>query len=161
MTVAIECVVLCVLFTVMVWVVSREPINTLYNYPPAIQERVMSLDAYEGKIPTDSNKVSVKVGASLLFVVILSLLLRFVNGCSSFQEAFVTGFVLWTAVNLYDAIVLDIVWFCHDPRFVLPGTEDMTDAYHDYGFHLKGFLIGEALGLVVCALAALIVPLIP
>lgn len=57
--------------------------------------------------------------------------------------------------------MLDIIWFCHDLRFVLPGTEDMTDAYHDYGFHLRGFLIGEALGLVVCAMSGLVVSLIP
>ena len=29
--------------------------------------------------------------------------------------------------------------------------------YHDYWFNIKGFLIGEALALVVCALAGLIV----
>ena len=66
-------------------------------------------------------------------------------------------FLLWTVVNLWDALGLDILWFCHDPRFVLPGTEDMTADYHDYGFHLKGFCIGEALALVVCALAGLVV----
>lgn len=60
-------------------------------------------------------------------------------------------------MNLWDALVLDILWFCHDPRFVLPGTEDMTADYHDYGFHLKGFLIGEGLALAVCALAGLVV----
>lgn len=141
----------------MVWVVSRGPIKTLYNYPPAIQERVKSLDAYKGQIPTDGNKASAKIGASLIFVIVLSLVLRLVNGCATFASAFVTGFVLWTAVNLYDAVVLDIIWFCHDPHFVLEGTEDMIDAYHDYGFHMRGFLIGEGLGLIVCLLAGLIV----
>ena len=29
----------------------------------------------------------------------------------------------------------------------VPGTEDMTDAYHDYWFHIKGALIGMALGM--------------
>ena len=29
---------------------SREPIKTLYNYPPKIQERVKSLEEYKDKI---------------------------------------------------------------------------------------------------------------
>ena len=60
-------------------------------------------------------------------------------------------------MNLWDVIVLDILWFCHDPHFVFKGTEDMVKEYHNYWFHIKGFFIGEALAMVVCALAGLVV----
>ena len=157
MILAIESAVLCLLFTLMVYGMSREPVKQLYNYPPRIQERVRSLPAYEGRIPTQKNKLAAKLTASVLFIVILSLILRYVNGCTSFLQAFRTGFLLWTIVNLWDAVVLDILWFCHDPHFVLKGTEDMVSDYHDYWFHIKGFFIGEALALAVCAIAGLIV----
>ena len=157
MILMIESAVLCLLFTLMVYGMSREPIKQLYNYPPKIQERVRSLPEYEGKIPTQKNKLAAKLTASVLFIVILSLILRYVNGCTSFLQAFGTGFLLWTIVNLWDAIVLDILWFCHDPHFVLKGTEDMVSDYHDYWFHIKGFFIGEVLALAVCAIAGLIV----
>ena len=157
MILAIESVALCLLFTLMVYGMSRDPIKQLYNYPPKIQERVRSLPEYEGKIPTQKNKLAAKLTASVLFIVILSLILRYVNGCTSFLQAFGTGFLLWTIVNLWDAIVLDILWFCHDPHFVLKGTEDMVSDYHDYWFHIKGFFIGEVLALAVCAIAGLIV----
>ena len=157
MILVIESVVLCLAFTLMVYIMSREPIKTLYNYPPKIQERVKSLEEYMDQIPTQENKVVAKCAASLLFVVILSLIMRFVNGCTTFAQAFAGGFVLWTIVNLYDALVLDILWFCHDPYFVFKGTEDMVEEYHNYWFHIKGFFIGEALALVVCALAGLVV----
>ena len=157
MILVIESVVLCLAFTLMVYIMSREPIKTLYNYPPKIQERVKSLEEHKDQIPTQENKVVAKCAASLLFVVILSLIMRFVNGCTTFAQAFAGGFVLWTIVNLYDALVLDILWFCHDPYFVFKGTEDMVEEYHNYWFHIKGFFIGEALALVVCALAGLVV----
>ena len=157
MILVIESVVLCLAFTLMVYIMSREPIKTLYNYPPKIQERVKSLEEYKDQIPTQENKVVAKCAASLLFVVILSLIMRFVNGCTTFAQAFAGGFVLWTIVNLYDALVLDILWFCHDPYFVFKGTEDMVEEYHNYWFHIKGFFIGAALALVVCALAGLVV----
>lgn len=157
MIIAIESIILCALFTLMVYIMSREPIKTLYNYPPAIQERVKTLDEYKDKIPTQKKKVTAKLFAVILFVIILSLVMRYVNGCTTFGAAFGYGFLVWTIVNLWDAIVLDIIWFCHDPHFVFNGTEDMVKDYHDYWFHIKGFFIGEGLALVVCALAGLMV----
>ena len=136
---------------------SREPIKTLYNYPPAIQERIKSLDEYVDQIPTQKNKVLAKIGASVLFVIILSLILRYVNGYTVFVKTFGYGFLLWTIVNLWDLIVLDILWFCHDPHFVFKGTEDMVSDYHNYWFHIKGFLIGEVIALIVCAAAGAVV----
>ena len=55
MIILIESVILCAIFTLMVFIMSRKPINTLYNYPPRIQERVKSLDEYKDSIPTQKN----------------------------------------------------------------------------------------------------------
>ena len=157
MIIVIESIILCALFTLMVFIMSRKPINTLYNYPPKIQERVKSLDEYKDKVPKTKNKVAAKLIASVLFLIIIALILRLINGYTTFLESFKYGFLLWTVVNLYDALVLDIIWFCHDPHFVLKGTEDMKDEYHNYWFHIKGFFIGEVLALVICSLAGLLV----
>ncbi len=157
MTLLVEAAVLCALFTLPILAMSKDPLKTLYNYPPKIQQRVKSLPEYDGRVPTRKKKIAVKLTACLLFIMILSLVLRYINKCVSFPQAFLTGFLLWTAVNLFDLVVLDILWFCHDPRFVLPGTEDMVSDYHDYGFHLRGFFIGEGLALAVCCAAALVV----
>ena len=157
MIIVIESIILCALFTLMVFIMSRKPINTLYNYPPKIQERVKSLDEYKDKVPKTKNKVAAKLIASVLFLIIIALILRLINGYTTFLESFKYGFLLWTVVNLYDALVLDIIWFCHDPHFVFKGTEDMKKEYHNYWFHIKGFFIGEVLALVICSLAGLLV----
>lgn len=160
MILVIESIVLCVLFTIMVYIMSREPIKTLYNYPPKIQERVKSLEEYKDKIPTQKNKIFAKSLASILIIAIISLILRYVNGYTTFIEGFGYGFLLWTIVNIYDAVVMDIIWFCHDPYFVFKGTEDMVDEYHNYWFHIKGSLIGEVLALVICAIVGLVIQFI-
>lgn len=160
MILVIESIVLCLLFTLMVYVMSRDPLKTLYNYPPKIQERVKSLELYKDKIPTQKNKLFAKVVASILFLVILCVVLRYINGYTTFMDNFKYGFLLWTIVNLYDALVLDIIWFCHDKRFVFKGTEDMVSDYHNYFFHIKGFFIGEVLALIICSLAGLIIEFI-
>lgn len=141
MIIVIESIILCAVFTLMVFAISREPIKTLYNYPQKIQERVKSLDEYKDKVPTQKNKLVAKLCASILFLVIICLVLRYINGYTTFTESFKYGFLLWTVVNLYDVIVLDIIWFCHDKHFVFNGTEDMVNEYHNYWFHIKGFFI--------------------
>ena len=141
---------------IMVYIMSREPIKILYNYQPKIQERVKSLDEYKDKIPTQKTKVFAKSLASILIIAIISLILRYVNGYTTFIEGFGYGFLLWTIVNIYDAVVMDIIWFCHDSYFVFRGTEDMVDEYHNYWFHIKGSLIGEVLALFICAIGGLV-----
>ena len=147
-----ESIILCVILTILVYIISREPIKTLYNYPPKIQERVKGLEEYKYEIPTKKNKIGAKLTATLLIVIVISLILRFVNGYTSFIEGTMYSYILWTVVNLYDVIVLDIIWFCHDRRFVFKGTEDMIDEYHNYWFHIKGFFIGQVIAIFVCFL---------
>ena len=157
MVIIIESIVLCLLFTIMVYLTSRDPIKIVYNYPPKIQERVRSIDEYKDKITTKENKIIKKLIASILFVIVISLILKYINGYESFTDSFIYGFIIWTIVNLYDAIVLDIIWFCHDKHFVFKGTEDMIDEYHNYFFHIKGFFIGEILAIIICSIAGLII----
>ena len=152
-----ECIVLCIVFTLIVYFISKDPIKTLYNYPPKVQERVKSLKEYKDKVPTNENKITSKLFACLIFIIVLCIVLRYVNGCTTFLESFKYGYILWTVVNLWDVIVLDIIWFCHDKRFVFKGTEDMTNEYHNYWFHIKGFFIGEALALIICFITSLII----
>ena len=156
----VEAIVLCIVFTLAVYAIAREPIKTLYNYPPKIQERVKSLEQYKDKITTTKNKIMAKIGASIIIVIIASLIMRYINGYTTFLDGFIYSFILWTIVNFYDAIVLDCIWFCHDKQFVFEGTEDMVKEYHDYWFHIKGSLIGEVLGAVVCAIVGLVVTII-
>ena len=42
----------------------------------------------------------------------------------------------------FDALVVDCLWFCHSKKMIIPGTEDLVDAYHDYWHHIKYAVIG-------------------
>lgn len=160
MVVFVESVVLCIVFTVMVYIISRDPIKILYNYPPMIQLRVKSLDEYKDKIPTQKNKILAKSIASVFIIIVISVILRYINGYTTFHEGFFYGLLIWTIVNLYDVIVLDLIWFCNDKHYVLKGTEDMVKEYHNYWFHIKGGIIGEALAVIICAIVGLVIQFI-
>ena len=156
----IETFILGVIFTIMVYKMSRNPIKELYNYPPRIQERVKSLEQYKDKIPTQKKKISVKLIASLIIIIVISLIMKFINGYNTFVDGFKYSFIIWSIINWYDAIVLDCIWFCHSKQFIINGTEDMMDEYHNYWFHIKGSILGEIIGLIVCLIVGFVVSII-
>lgn len=160
MVIVIESLVLCILFTIMIYIMSINPIATLYNYPPKIQERVKSLEEYKDRIPTIKNKIFTKILASVFIIIIVSLILRYINGYTTFIEGFGYSFLIWTIVNVYDAIIIDICWFCQSKEFVFKGTEDMIKEYHNYWFHIKESLKGEVIALVVCAIVGVVIQFI-
>lgn len=155
----IEAAILCLFFTGMVVPSAlKRPLNWVSDYPPAIQKRVAELGLLpERQKGTPPAFFARKFIAALLAAVLLALVLIFLNGAESFREGFLLSYGLWLVVDWYDALVLDCLWFCHSRRVVIPGTEDMTEAYHDYGFHVKMSMIGMVLGLPVCLLSGLIV----
>lgn len=160
MIVIIEVTVLCILFTFMVYIMSKNPIKTIYNYPPKIQERVKSMEEYMDKIPSNKNKIFVKFIASIVIIIIISLIMRYINKYNTFKNTFIYSYIIWTIVNLFDALIIDCVWFCHDKRFIIRGTEDMEKEYHNYWFHIKGALIGQIIGLIVCIIVGIVVTII-
>ena len=123
----IESLVACALFFLFVFLMSRDPVKTIFNYPPAIIERCRSLGLVdEGNRPGGTGFYLKKISALILFGAILGLLVRYVNGCGTFLSGALTAYALWAVVNWFDALVMDCLWFCHDPHFVIKGTEDMT-----------------------------------
>ena len=156
----LETIILGIVFTIMVYKMSKNPIKELYNYPPKIQERVKSLEQYKNNIPTQKKKISVKIFAALIIIIIISIIMRYINNYNTIIDGFKYSFIIWSIINCYDAIILDCIWFCHSKRFIIKGTEDMVDEYHNYWFHIKGSIIGEIIGLFVCLIVGIIVSLL-
>ena len=158
MTFLIESLIACAVFTLFVFLMSRNPIKIIFNYPPAIIKRCYKLGLVDASNkPGGVGFYVKKLTAMAVFGVLLGLLVRYVNGCTTFWCGALTAYALWMVVNWFDALVLDCIWFCHDKHFVIPGTEDMIAAYHDYRFHIKGALIGMILGLPAALVAGLMV----
>ncbi len=153
----IESLIACAVFTLFVFLMSRDPIKTIFNYPPAIIERCKSLGMVdESNRPGGVAFYVKKITAMAIFGILLGLLVRYVNGCTTFLYGCLTAYALWCVVNWFDAFVLDCIWFCHDKHFIIPGTGDMIKDYHDYWFHIKGGFIGMLLAIPAALVAGLI-----
>ena len=131
----------------------------LYNYPPAIKERAIQKGITTQEELSDHAKKNKIIG--LATMLILSMLITcVVNRQFTFLAGFVQSYIFFNVFSLFDALVIDSIWFCHSKWWVIPGTEDMTKAYHDYAFHWKWFLVGLVsslpLSLIVGGITALI-----
>ena len=158
MTFLIESLIACAIFTLFVFLMSRNPIKSIFNYPPAIIERCDKLGLVNASNkPGGAVFYAKKILAMALFGVLLGLLVRYVNRCTTFWCGALTAYALWCVVDWFDAFVLDCIWFCHDPHFMIPGTEDMVTDYHDYLFHIKGGVIGMLLAIPAALVAGIIV----
>jgi hypothetical protein len=73
----IQSVVLCLLFTLIVVTRTvRDPLGSIMNYPPAIQERVAGLPQYQDRVAKGVRRgVGVKAGAAVAIVALLALVL--------------------------------------------------------------------------------------
>ena len=124
----------------------------LYNYPPKIQEC-----AIQRGITTQDEMNTMAKKNKTLGIVVMALLcvvmICGINGERSFFAGFWQSYLFLNAFSLFDAAVIDSLWFCHSKWWVIPGTEDQVDAYHDYAFHWKWFFLGL---LTILPLAAII-----
>lgn len=150
---ALQSAAVCLLFTLFLIPGIKDPVRFLFNYPPAIQERVKSLKEYEGRIPTQQRKIGAKLVAALLFILIGIGLCKWA-GVDDFWSAFFHMLIVFTAFNVYDLIVLDWILFRNLKAVRIPGTEDMDRAYKDYGYHFVGFLKGILIGIGVSLVVA-------
>lgn len=161
MVLAIECVVLCIIFTLIIMPVQyKNPISMIMSYPPNVIKRVEQLPQYEGCIREREKKhISKKIFGVFFFAAVLAIVAYF-SGCREFADTFFHVFMLFFVVNLYDMLVLDWGVFCHSKKLRIPGTEDMDKDYKDYLFHAKGAAKGTLIGIIVAILSGAMIVLV-
>ena len=131
----------------------------LYNYPPAIKDRAIKRGITTEEELNATAKKNKTVG--LLVMIILSVIISCaVNKEHTFFAGFWQSYIFFNAFSLFDALVIDTIWFCHGKWWVIPGTEDMTDAYHDYAFHWKWFFLSLVMTLPLAVIDGGIVALV-
>lgn len=157
----IESIVACILFTAFILLlVLRKPENCINSWPPAVKQRIIAeklLDVTDARM----TKVEIirKVAGSLIFVVVIGLVLRYVNKITKFIPAVLTSYGIWAVVDWWDAFVIDVI-ACKWKKMRIKGTEDWDKEYDNLKFHIKESWFGMALGIPFAFLVGLFVIII-
>jgi len=157
----IECIVICVIFTIMVVTAAKkgDPIDIVFDYPQPIIDRAYELGLIKQDRKTLRKSVLIKKCIVVAAIGIpLGFLVMRINHAETFLQGFLIVYGIGLVVSVYD-FLLDCTWFCHDKSLIIPGTEDLTDSYHDYMFHARASLRGALLTLPAAVMAGIIVAL--
>lgn len=105
----IESIVGCILFTIPLIIVSRNPLAAIHDYPPAIIQRVKEMGLIDDtQVPRSKKVIMKKSLAALIIAFLCALAVWHFNGARSFLQGAGITYGLWTVVNWYDAISLTV-----------------------------------------------------
>ena len=136
-------------------------LGLIQEYPKAIQNRCRELGLIEESSGKLMKKATIgKIGFFIGYIVLQTVLAYYIGGASTFFTGWLLGYLMWVAEMWFDALVVDYLWFCHSKKMVIPGTEDMVGAYHDYWHHIKYAVIGMFTQAVIALPVGLFVMLL-
>ena len=155
----IESLMACVLFTLLIKLISHNRQEVFTNdYPPVVADKLRQLGLIAEKPPAKKKDIIRKLTAMIVFALLFALLMRYVNGIETFGEAALTVYGLWLVVDWYDFLVMDILLAPFDKFYQKSGVSALDKSA--VWFHFKGSLRGMILGIFCALLVGLIVPLL-
>jgi len=154
----IECIVACALFTVALEILCAKRREIFTNdYPPVVTDKLRELNMVGEKPPTKKSDIIRKLTATVIYAVLFALVLRFINGITTFTKAAVTAYLLWLVVDWYDFLVIDILLAPFDKFYKMAKVSPFEKSA--VWFHFKGSVKGMIIGLVFAPVVGLIVML--
>ena len=151
----IESIAACLLFTLMIKIVSANRQAVFVNdYPPVVTDKLREMGLIAQKPPARKKDIIRKLAALVVYAILFALLLRYVNGTESFTEAMFTAYGLWLVVDWYDFLVMDILLAPFDKFYKASGVSafDRSAVW----FHCKGSMRVMILGLPAALIAGLL-----
>lgn len=161
MNVFITLLMLCALMFLICYVGTGKEKNlrALASYPDEVQKIVKNMPEYKDKIKKPSGEITGFLMNILVYGVIL-----FIFGLPSKTSDFLTNFlrlsILGQGVNLFDLLVIDLLWWRHSKRVRFKGTEENDELYKDPKKHIISFLKGILLFLIIAAIDGFLLSLI-
>ena len=159
MVFAIECVVACALFTIMLEILCAKRREIFTNdYPPVVTNKLRDLGIVSEKPPAKKSDIIRKLIAMIIYAVLFAVILRYVNGIEKFLEAMLTAYFLWLVVDWYDFLVIDILLAPLDKFYKMAKVSAFDKSA--ILFHFKGSLKGMILGIIFAPIVGLLVILL-
>lgn len=159
MILALECVIACILFTIPLEILGAMRREVFTNdYPPVVTDKLRELNLIAEKPPAKKSDIIRKLIAFVVFAVLFAVVLRYINGITTFMSAALTAYLLWFAVDWYDFLVNDIMPVPFDKFYKLAKVSAIDRSA--VLFHFKSSMKGMLIGLVFASVIGLIVILV-
>ena len=136
----IETVILCSAFFGLCFLgtgTDKKNLRNYMSYPDDVQKRIKEIEEYQGKYKETGSFV-VWIANFLLFTI-LFLLLGIVIRQTSFKHNFISLLILGETLNIFDLIVIDLLWWRNTKRIRLSKITQ-KELYQNPKKHIEAFL---------------------
>lgn len=123
--IALELILYCLLFTMMVrYAVRGGAIDGLYFYPKIVQERAIEIGLTTKEVMQRKKKIFM-TEFYIIMLVALVLIIGVLHRVSDFKTAYLLALLFLEVMNWYDGIVIDKIWVGHSKFWILADCEEL------------------------------------
>ena len=136
----IETVILCSAFFGLCFLgtgTDKKNLRNYMSYPDEVQKRIKEIKEYQGKYK-ETSRFAAWIANFLLFTI-LFLLLGIVIRQTSFIHNFISLLILGETLNVFDLIVIDLLWWRNTKRIRLSKIPQ-KELYQNPKKHIEAFL---------------------
>lgn len=157
----VEIIILCILFFFICYCNTgsdEKNIKSFSSYPNEIQHIVENNDFLNDKIKTTTSLISF-VSNIIVFAAILFVFGIFIKQ-EKFTDNFISMLILGQCLNLFDFLIIDMLWWRNSRRIRFDGTESMDKLYRKPKKHFISFVKGILVFLIVAVIDGLLLTLL-
>ena len=147
----IEIIILCTVFFALCFLGTgsdEKNLKSYASYPDEVQKRIREADEYQGKFH-EANKLTTWFANLVVFVVLFMIFGAFLRE-KDFTQNFINLLILGQALNIFDLLVIDLLWWRNTKRIRLTKIKEKA-LYQNPKKHIEAFLRAIPLYIVVAA----------
>lgn len=148
----LEIIILCTLFFILCYLgtgTDEKNLKSYDSYPNEVQKLIREIDEYSGKFK-ERNKYIVFFSNLVLFLVLFFIMCLFIRD-RIFAHNFLKLFILGQALNIFDLVFIDLIWWRNTKRIRLSKIPE-KELYQNPRKHIDSFLRAAIMYTAVAAI---------
>ncbi|APR01682.1 hypothetical protein RSJ2_954 [Clostridium botulinum] len=129
-------------------------IKSFESYPDEIQSIIINNDRLKNKIVTKNPHMSF-ISNVFIFSIVL-FLCEFIIRTGSWKQNFFNILILGEVLNAFDFFFIDMIWWRNTERVRFKGTEKLDSVYKNPKKHIRSFLKGIVVFVIVALIDTII-----
>lgn len=149
MLLIIECITICLIMWLICFLstgTDEKNLIGLRSYPVEIQKMVRDAEKYKDKVK-QKNLTKVFITNLIIFVIVLFIFGIFIKS-NDFKTNFANILVLGEVLNLFDLVVIDLLWWRNTKRIRFKDIPE-KEKYQNPKQHISSFLRGIIMYLLI------------
>lgn len=148
----LEITILCTLFFILCYLgtgTDEKNLKSYDSYSNEVQKRIREIDEYSGKFK-ERNAYVTFFSNLVLFLVLFFIMGFFIRG-RIFGHNFLKLFILGQALNIFDLVFIDLIWWRNTKRIRLSKIPQ-KELYQNLRKHIASFLRAAIMYTIIAAI---------